>query len=141
MRRKKINKSPTPTTPKKKKKVVNPRVPREYCGGTMTKSAFFGAIRAFLRQRWMYSCPFRKEVLKQAYSSLLKKWQCNECKKMFLKKEVEVNHIEPCGSLKDYDEIKTFHDRLFVDDISKLEVLCKHCHLLFTKKVNITLDN
>lgn len=139
MRRKTIKKSDTPA-PKKKKKVVNPRVIREYCGGTMTKSAFFGAIRAFLRQRWLYSCPFRKEILKMAYSSLLKKWQCNHCKKMFLKKDVEVNHIEPCGSLKDYHEIKTFHDRLFVDDISKLEVLCKDCHKIFTEKSKINLD-
>ena len=40
MRRKTIKKSDTPA-PKKKKKIVNPRVIREYCGGTMTKSAFF----------------------------------------------------------------------------------------------------
>jgi ribosomal protein L37AE/L43A len=139
MRRKTVKKSDTPT-PRKKKKVVNPRVVREYCGGTMTKSAFFGAIRAFLRQRWLYSCPFRKEILKRAYSALLKKWQCNDCKKMFLKKEVEVNHIEPCGSLRDYHEIKAFHDRLFVEDISKLEVLCKDCHKKFTEKSKITID-
>lgn len=139
MRRKTVKKSNT-TTPMKKKKVVNPRVVREYCGGTMTKSAFFGAIRAFLRQRWLYSCPFRKEILKGAYSTLLKKWQCNHCKKMFLKKDVEVNHIEPCGSLRDYHEIKPFHDRLFVEDISKLEVLCKGCHKIFTEKSKITLD-
>jgi hypothetical protein len=139
MRRKTVKKSNT-TTPRKKKKVVNPRVVREYCGGTMTKSAFFGAIRAFLRQRWLYSCPFRKEILKGAYSTLLKKWQCNHCKKMFLKKDVEVNHIEPCGSLRDYHEIKPFHDRLFVEDISKLEVLCKGCHKIFTEKSKITLD-
>lgn len=139
MRRKTVKKSNT-TTPRKKKKVVNPRVVREYCGGTMTKSAFFGAIRAFLRQRWLYSCPFRKDILKGAYSTLLKKWQCNHCKKMFLKKDVEVNHIEPCGSLRDYHEIKPFHDRLFVEDISKLEVLCKGCHKIFTEKSKITLD-
>lgn len=139
MRKKILNKSPTTT--KKKKKVVNPRVIREYCGGTMTKSAFFGAIRAFLRQRWLYSCPFRKEVLKMAYSKLLKKWQCNHCKGMFLKKEVEVNHIEPCGSLKDYHEIKTFHDKLFVNNVNKLEVLCKNCHKIFTQETKKELTD
>ena len=59
---------------------------------------------------------------------------------MFLKKDVEVNHIEPCGSLRDYHEIKAFHDRLFVENISKLEVLCKGCHKIFTEKSKITLD-
>lgn len=121
-------------TTKRKKKVLNPRVAREYCDGTMTKSAFFGAIRAFLRRQWMFSSPTRKQALKKAYIESLEQYLCAQCNKPFDKKMVEVNHKIPCGSLKDYEDIKPFHDKLFTSNVDELEIVCKTCHLEITKK-------
>ena len=47
---------------------------------------------------------------------------------MLDRKSVEVNHMIPLGSLKTYEDLPGFCERLFVEDISKLEVLCKECH-------------
>jgi hypothetical protein len=47
---------------------------------------------------------------------------------------VEVNHKIPCGSLKEYEDIKPFHDKLFTSNVDELEIVCKTCHLEITKK-------
>jgi hypothetical protein len=66
---------------------------------------------------------------------------CAQCNKLHERKNVEVNHIEPAGSLKTYDDLPSFCEKLFVEDITKLEVLCKPCHLAITaeqrKKVKL----
>ena len=63
------------------------------------------------------------------------KWtyQCNICKKWFKTKEVEVDHIEPAGSLKDYEDLPGFAQRLFCSK-ENLQVLCKPCHKELTKQ-------
>lgn len=53
---------------------------------------------------------------------------CAECNRLFDRKEVEVNHKIPLGSLKNYEDLPGFCERLFVEDLSLLEVLCKECH-------------
>lgn len=65
---------------------------------------------------------------------------CAQCNKLHERKNVEVNHIEPAGSLKDYNDLPAFCERLFVEDISKLEVLCKPCHLEITKAQRNKID-
>ena len=59
---------------------------------------------------------------------------CANCKRMLDKKSVEVNHKVPLGSLKTYEDLPGFCERLFVEDINKLEVLCKDCHKEETAK-------
>ena len=57
------------------------------------------------------------------------KWefQCNECKLWHQQKNVSVDHIIPCGSLKSYEDLPGFVQRLFVG-VAGLQVLCKKCH-------------
>ena len=57
------------------------------------------------------------------------KWefQCNECKLWHPQKNVSVDHIIPCGSLKSYEDLPGFVQRLFVG-VAGLQVLCKKCH-------------
>jgi len=68
-------------------------------------------------------------------------YMCAICEKLHERKNVEVNHIAPAGSLKTYDDLPAFCEKLFVEDITKLEVLCKPCHLAITaeqrKKVKL----
>ena len=58
-----------------------------------------------------------------------RKWsyQCSQCKKLFKGTEVQVDHIEPCGSLKSFDDLAGFAERLFVET-DGLQVLCSKCH-------------
>ncbi len=58
------------------------------------------------------------------------KWEyrCEQCNQWFERKEVEVDHIEPCGTLKSFADLSVFADRLFCET-DGLRVLCLECHL------------
>ncbi len=59
-----------------------------------------------------------------------RKWEyeCAGCGHWFKSTEVQVDHIEPCGSLKSFSEMATFAERLFIE-VDGLQVLCKDgCH-------------
>lgn len=61
------------------------------------------------------------------------KWeyQCNHCKDWFADKEVELNHKVECGSLKDFDDLPGFVERMFCG-VDGYEVVCKPCHMQFS---------
>ena len=44
-----------------------------------------------------------------------------------MQKQISVDHIEPVGTLRDYDDLPNFVRRLFVDE-EGLQILCKDCH-------------
>lgn len=60
-------------------------------------------------------------------------YQCSECQSYYKRTEVEVDHIEPAGSLKSFDDIGPFVERMFVG-VDKLRVLCKTCHRKITNE-------
>ena len=62
------------------------------------------------------------------------KWeyQCAHCKDWFADKEVEVDHIIPCGSCRCEDDLVPYFRRTFVEE-DGYQVLCKPDHL---KKTN-----
>ena len=95
-------------------------------------------IRSLLRNLSRWWKPFQMALKASATTYTVGRrkrvmYMCAICNKLHDRKDVEVNHIEPAGSLKDYNDLPAFCERLFVEDISKLEVLCKPCHLEITK--------
>jgi hypothetical protein len=58
-----------------------------------------------------------------------RKWEyiCSECAKWKPAKEIEVDHIVPCGTLKTFEDLSGFAERLFCES-DGLRVLCKACH-------------
>ena len=112
---------------------------RPYNSGTMTESMFFGMIRSALRQksRWWKPIQECKKEAKRAYKGKNKRqkfeYQCNNCKQWFPEKEIDVDHITDCGSLKSFNDIGDFCKRLFVEK-EGLQCLCKTCHLKKHKK-------
>ena len=106
---------------------------------TMTESQFFSWLRSALRRlsiRWKPRTEFLKEI-RRSYTGTNKKikWEypCKICKKWFIMKNVEVDHIVPCGSLKSFDDIGGFCDRLFIEK-DGYQLLCKECHNMKTHK-------
>lgn len=102
-------------------------------GNTWTESRYFSYIRSTLRRAWS-RYPVRFQVLseaKRAYKGTDKrtKWeyQCKDCTKWFKTKEVEVDHINSAGSLKCFEDLAGFCERLFCEK-ENLRVLCKPCH-------------
>jgi 5-methylcytosine-specific restriction endonuclease McrA len=63
----------------------------------------------------------------------VKEYQCAGCNHWFKQKQVQVDHIIPAGSLKGFNDIASFTERLFVGEDS-LQVLCSTCHTRKTQK-------
>lgn len=85
---------------------------------------FYSGLRSALRRLWMWYSPERKAALHAARGKL--GTQCAECAKWFKQKDVAVDHVTPCGSLKGPADIPGFVERL---RSPKLQVLCKDvCH-------------
>jgi 5-methylcytosine-specific restriction endonuclease McrA len=114
---------------KKKKQLKE----RPYNAQTMTESMFFGMIRSRLRQasRWWKPMQECKKDARRNYKGNNKrqKWeyQCKNCNGWFSEKEIDIDHIVECGSLKSFDDIGDFCKRLFIEK-EGLQILCKNCH-------------
>jgi len=127
---------------KKTKKTVKKResVIREYNMGTMSKSEFFTKIRQVLRNGFRYYKPLQEALLKarrpSESSNKKLKWEfiCKECQTWHPRKNIEIDHVIPCGSLKDWDDVVPFIQKLCAEDPNMYQVLCKPCHKAKTKQ-------
>lgn len=120
----------------KKKTVRKPRAnaaPKTRNNGTLTESAFWSFIRSGLRQksRWWKPITQCKLNAKRTYKGPNKRqkfeYQCNDCKKWFAEKNINVDHIQPAGSLNCANDLPGFVERLFCE-VDNLQVLCIQCH-------------
>lgn len=115
------------------------RVPRTRAGNEWTEASFWGFIRSALRdasRKW----PPRKRALLNARRRYVgpnkrQKWEyeCAGCGRWRMAKEVQVDHVEPCGTLKEYEDLPEFVRRLFCE-VGELRVLCLACHKEVTEK-------
>jgi 5-methylcytosine-specific restriction endonuclease McrA len=127
---------------RKKAAAKKPRAnvtPKTRNNGTLTESAFWSFIRSGLRQksRWWKPITQCKLNAKRPYKGPNKRqkfeYQCNSCKKWFAEKNINVDHIEPAGSLNCADDLAGFVERLFCE-VDNLQVLCSGCHNIKTQK-------
>jgi 5-methylcytosine-specific restriction endonuclease McrA len=118
---------------------VKPKVVKTRNAGTMTEAQYFQKIRSSLRNAFRWWLPM-KQVLENAKrhsqsANKKLKWEykCNKCKRWFPRKEVEVDHVIPCGTLRKLDDIPGFIQRLTAENPTSYQVLCKKCHKLKTQ--------
>ena len=76
--------------------------------------------------------PVKHHVLGQAKTPVSGKkhrfeYQCESCTNYFQGKDVQVDHIKPCGSLTKAEDLPRFVSMLFCE-AENLQVLCKTCH-------------
>lgn len=114
----------------------------------MTDARFMGMIRAALRKTWMYSHAYKECInnAKVPYEGKGKRKYsivCAECRghyglaekiaitgkngKLRHVKAWNVDHIVDAGSLKHFEDLTGFADRLFCKT-EGLQILCKLCH-------------
>ena len=121
----------------------------------MTDAAFFGKIRSSLRQQWKYSKP-HKDAMRRAKVPYVGEGRrrvsvrCEKCHAEYAigekivtgttktgkEKKVTayaVHHPVEAGTLKCWDDISGFVERLFCPP-EQLEVLCLSCHKEAHKK-------
>jgi hypothetical protein len=115
-------------------------VPRTRNANTLTESMFWSKIRSALRQTFQYWKPMQQALENASRPSqsknkaLKKEYLCKECIDWFPRKEVHIDHIEECGSLRSFDDIQGFIERLTIEDVNGFQVLCKPCHLTKSKE-------
>ena len=119
----------------------------------MTDAAFFGKIRSMLRKEWRHSQPYR-DAIKRAKKPYMGKGRrkfsiaCEQCGKEYAMKErievesatkgkmkevlaYQIDHKIDAGSLKSFDDLSGFAERLFCYP-DELQVLCYFCHKVKT---------
>ena len=111
------------------------KVPRTRNLQTETESGHMGKIRSALRRLSRFWKPAQAalDAAHRPYVGPNKRakheYQCGGCNNWYLRKEVEINHIVPCGSLKSYADVPSFLERLFCEDVAGYTILCKAvCH-------------
>lgn len=116
------------------KKPINPKVPRTRNHGTLTDSMFWGMVRSGLRRTFRFWKPATAALnaAKIAWPGPRgRKWgyRCAVCGGTFLRKEVQIDHKEPCGTLTDYAHVPDFLRKLTPESPESFQVLCKgKCH-------------
>lgn len=126
-------------TTRKKRKSAKPRVVRTRNAGTMTESSFWSFIRSALRQKSRFWKPILqvKHASRRAYKGPNKRqkfeYLCKSCLLWFPDKKINVDHIQPAGSLNCAADLPGFVERLFCEK-ENLQVLCTHCHDIKSKE-------
>lgn len=130
---------------RKKKRVV---VPKTRGAGTYTESEYFSRIRSSLRRAFRWWPPMMLALKKASRPSqsdnkrLKTEYQCAMCKKWKARKDVEIDHIEECGSLSKYEDVVPFIKRLTKENVEDYQILCKNtCHKDKTKQYLINKKN
>lgn len=59
-------------------------------------------------------------------------YRCNSCQNEFSLKDIQIDHIDPIGSLKSIYEVQKFIERLYCP-YDNLQIICKDCHKVKTK--------
>ena len=93
-----------------------------------TEARYFGFIRSALRSAFMkwpakHTAKEKAKVITEEGA----RWKCAACKELFLSGQVQVDHIVECGSLKTFDDLPGFVERMFCE-APGFQVLCKTCH-------------
>jgi len=99
----------------------------------MTEAAFFQWLRQVLRKASIYWKPIA-QVRKEAqvpYRGPNKRrkfsYVCNVCRHEFPLEEIKVHHRLDCGTLKSFDDLPGFCERLFCEK-EGLMAICNNCH-------------
>ncbi len=110
------------------------RAQKVRCGGLWTNARFFTFIRSALRQASRRWPPLVREVFlrsRRPYTGPDKRtkfeYECSGCGGWFTAKHINVDHIVPCGTLKTFDDLPVFVERLFCE-VDGLRLLCETCH-------------
>lgn len=107
------------------------RAEKTHANNQWTKSRYFQFIRSALRSAFnRYPVKFAaKKAAEKTVTGHRHRYEylCADCNAWFKGNEVQVDHIKPAGTLKDYKDLPAFVQNLFCE-AAGLQVLCKGCH-------------
>ena len=116
------------------RKTKRASLPKTRNGNTLTEAEFFQKIRYSLRKAFRFWNPMLKALKnasrpsQSANKKLKFEYQCAECKEWFPRTQVQIDHIIPCGSLNNYNDLVPFLKNLTQEDPKSYQILCKKHH-------------
>lgn len=114
--------------------------PKTRNNGKWSESEYFQRVRSSLRRTFRFWGPMQEALRKASRPSqnvnkrIKVEYQCNICKGWWTRKQVQIDHVEECGSLMKPEDIAPFLERLTKEDVNAYQVLCKGCHTKKTKE-------
>lgn len=122
-----------PVPPPVSSPAAKARVPRTHNNGTMTEAQFWGAVRSGLRRAFRFWKPALAALKAARVASKGphgRKWLylCADCQKLFPRKQVQIDHVIPCGSLRNFAEVGPFLERLCAPNMADFAIRCSACH-------------
>lgn len=120
-------------TPGKSKGKRVSRVPRTHNAGTWTTAQYWQAIRSCLRRLSRFWKPAQAALIVARFPCKGpngQKWAylCHDCKKPFPRKQVQIDHVVPCGTLTDFEHVGEFIRRLTPEEAGAYAIRCIACH-------------
>lgn len=100
---------------------------------TMTESEFWAKILSALRNATRFWKPAQDKLNEGRRNSMssnkrLKyEYNCESCRKWFPQKEIQLDHIIPCGGINGIDKVAGWIEKAFVE-IEGYQRLCVSCH-------------
>lgn len=127
---------PSPAVPAKAPRVPvkrKSRVPLTRNMGTWSEDRYWQAIRSCLRRLSIYWKPKKAAELAARvpfHGPRGQKWAylCADCRRLFPRRRVHVDHVIPAGALTSYEHVGPFLERLLAEDVHAYAVRCKACH-------------
>ena len=115
------------------------RVARTRNGGTWTNSEFFGRLRSSLRKMSQFWRPAitalnRSRIPCKGPNGQKWAYMCAGCGDIFKRKDVQIDHKVPAGSLTCLADLPGFVERLLPEDPGAYQILCTACHKAKTAK-------
>jgi len=117
-----------------------------------TKAEFFKYIRGALRMQWK-RYPLKIEFKNSRAISnfegsgvtnprVKKVVQCDECKNWFAQSATEVDHLKPCGTIRDWETASTFMHNMFCDK-DNMSIVCVPCHALrtYSERMGMSMED
>ena len=121
------------------KKLRKGAAPKTRNAGKSSEAEYFSKIRSALRNAFRYWTPMLialEQASRPSQSTnkkLKKEYCCAHCNKWFKRTDVQIDHKVECGSLRCYEDIVPFIQRLTQENVDAYQILCKNnCHLTKT---------
>jgi 5-methylcytosine-specific restriction endonuclease McrA len=119
-----------------RRKPKTQRAVRTRNANTMTEAEYWGKVRSALRKAFAYWKPAQEAVKRAECGTRTnpktgrqkKVYRCAVCGESGFREEMQIDHVEPCGSLRSADDVAVFLERLTCEDGMKFQLLHKTCH-------------
>lgn len=126
------------------------KIQRTRNAGTQTEAQYFAYLGGKLKQLHGWWRPMQMAMAKAQTGYIINPvtgrrnqgYECAHCKVLSAKKEVNADHINPVTPIKGWvnkgvhTDLNELADRLFLEDLSLYQILCKPCHSVKSKAEN-----